>query len=227
MLPDRTLRVVAHFEDSRPGRGEPALAREARRRRRPGTRRLVRRRLQADRVELERQRRRARPAAAASRRATCSPRCTTGRCCSRPAEAVGVPSRPPTCECRRSGREGRLPPLESHSHVLGSDCPDPSGRAARTCECHARVGSGALWTPRVTFACPASAAQTPGPGYRARRRRWVAISCSWRLRSGLLVGGGGLGPGAVGVELPAGGVLVEGEVEDARRPPAPRPSRAA
>ena len=32
----------------------------------------------------------------------------------------------------------------------------------------------------------------------------------------LVVGGAGLGPGAVGVELPAGGVRVEGEVEQAR-----------
>ncbi len=50
MLPDRTLRVVAHFEDSRAGEEEPPLPREAGRRRRPGARRLVRRRLQADRL---------------------------------------------------------------------------------------------------------------------------------------------------------------------------------
>ena len=98
-------------------------------------------------------------------------------------------------------------------------CPGAGG-SARTRHEHANVtrvsGVAPIWPLRVTFACSTRPTQSPEhPAQRARRRRWVAISCSWRLQQRLLVGGGGLGPGALGVELPAGGVLGEGEVEDA------------
>src|SRR6478735_1658079 len=76
---------------------------------------------------------------------------------------------------------------------------------------------GAPLGSRVTFACSTSAHSEPGSTSSASptppvRGNQLLLEVEQRL----LVGGDGLGPGALGVELPAGGVLGEGEVEDAR-----------
>ena len=124
MEPNRTLRVVAHFEDAE--RAEKNL--------RPRAQLAVGEAVGrggsfADDFELtvvegRRQRRRARPAARGRRPASSSPRCTTGRCCSRPAERPPAATSPAQQRGVRragevAGRQLRVADLLGHRAQVG------------------------------------------------------------------------------------------------------------
>ena len=213
MLPDRTLRVVAHFEDSE--RAKKNLRSRARLAVGDAPGRGV---SFADDFKLTTSK-----ASGSEVVLDLTPEAVDGLRAVRAVRRAGAVRDLLRCDCPRRPRHANVAgvvggavfrPLQSHSHVLG--WADPPVTAPRTCECDVECRMGAPIGPSrhirmfdaSRLGAETTSSASPAPPVRGDQ---LLLEVAQRL----VVGGGGLGPGAVGVELPAGGVLVEGEVEDA------------